>query len=131
MQPKLVTTGRNHVVYAIDLSDELEVVRCPALEFLDDLRRSTSNSHKSQIALLRMHAEAGPIHNTRRSRHLRGSDGIFEFKSRQGDRIAYFYPSGERRLTVLTHGFHKGANVNSEIRRAQSYRSLYHERRVP
>lgn len=129
MKLQLMTRGRNFSVYAIDLSDDPDVPRCPAMEFFGDLRRSAIDSHKSLTAVLNMHAENGPIHNIQRSRPLRGSDGIFEFKSRQGDRIAYFFPAGQRNMTILTHGFHKGANVNREIRRAQSIRSMYHDGR--
>lgn len=52
-------------------------------------------------------------------------NGIFEFKSRQGDRILFFYPADQRGVTILTHGFRKGARLNIEIERAINYRAEY------
>ena len=97
------------------------------MEFLGDLKRSTPASHKTIVAVLKLHADSGPIHNECKSRLLKGSHGIYEFKSRQGDRIAYFYPSGERGVTILTHGFHKGDNVHVQIRRAENLKSRYYD----
>ena len=94
------------------------------------MKRSILASHKTLVAVLKLHADNGPIHNERKSRLLKGSDGIYEFKSRQGDRITYFYPSGERGVTILTHGFHKGDkgdNVNTQIRRAENLKSRYYD----
>jgi len=120
MKLRLVTKGRRFTLYAIDQSDDPSVLSCPVMEFLSDLKRSTLASHKTLVAVLKLHADNGPIHNERKSRVLKGSDGIYEFKSRQVDRIAYFYSSGDRGVTILTHGFHKGDNVRVQIRRAEN-----------
>ena len=127
MKLRLVTKGRRFILYAIDLSDDPGVSNCPVMEFLDDLKRSTPASHKTLVAVLKLHADNGPIHNERKSRMLKGGDGIYEFKSRQGDRIAYFYPSGRRGITIITHGFHKGDNVRTQIRRAENLRNRYYD----
>lgn len=61
------------------------------------------------------------VKDEQKSRQLGG--GIFEFKSHHGagERLAYFYLSGGR--TVLSHGFPKGAKVQTQIDRAQSLRT--------
>ena len=75
------------------------------------------------LNVLRQHAMAGPVLNEQKSRLL--EDGIYEFKSRQGDRLLYFYSPVQRGLTILTHGFHKGSRLRVEIARANSMRSEY------
>jgi len=77
------------------------------------------------LNVLRRHAEAGQILNEQKSRLL--GDGIFEFKSRQGDRLLWFYPPSRSGETIITHGFHKGAPLRSEIQRAKQLRDQYHE----
>ena len=96
------------------------VEHCPVLEFLEEISES---SRKSLLSIIQQHAERGPILNVQRSRQLR--NGIFEFKSRQGDRILFFYPEGQRGITIVTHGFRKGARLNTEIERAINYRTEY------
>ena len=74
-----------------------------------------------------MHANNGPLTNIQKSRRLRDTDGIFEFKNRQGARVLYFYPGDMRGITILTHGFKKGANLNTEIRRAERIQTEYYK----
>ena len=93
---------------------------CPALEFIDGMSVA---SRKSMLGVLRHHAETGPIPNTGKSRLL--EEGVFEFKSRQGDRLLYFYHPRRRRLTIVTHGFRKGARLRTEIERSLTLRSEY------
>ena len=112
-----ILNGQSFTVWAIDLSDDPAVEDCPAKSFIESLPLP---SRKSMVNVLELHAEHGPIQNEQRSRLL--TDGIFEFKNRQGGRLLYFYlPSG---WTVLTHGFHKGAKVKTEIERARRLRNL-------
>ncbi len=80
-------------------------------------------SKKSMTKVLRLHGDNGPLRNERKSKHLR--DGIFEFKTAQGDRILWFY--GSNQTTILTHGFKKKRNYNDEIQRARYYRDLSEE----
>jgi putative component of toxin-antitoxin plasmid stabilization module len=69
------------------------------------------------------HAERGPLKNETRSRALGG--GIFELKTRQGDRLLYFYYG--LRTTVLANGFKKGARLRDEVRRAERLRAQLEE----
>ena len=61
--------------------------------------------------------------NETKSRKL--SEEIYEFKSRQGDRLLYFYPPGRRGETIVTHGFHKGRPLGVELGRAERLRRQY------
>ena len=93
---------------------------CPVLEFLEQV---SDSSRKSLLAVIQRHSERGAILNIRKSRSI--EDGIFEFKSRPGDRLLYFYSPIERGVTIITHGFHKGARLRTEIQRAINYRTEY------
>lgn len=75
------------------------------------------------LNVLRQHAMSGPLLNEEKSRML--GDGILEFKSRQGDRLLWFYHPSRRGETVITHGFHKGARLDTEVERAKRLRDLY------
>ncbi len=116
-----ILEGTKFTIKAIDLANEPGEENCPAKDFLDSL---PSASHKAMMGVLNLHVQIGPIYNDRKSRLL--SDGIFEFKNRQGDRIAYYYPSGERYSTVLTHGFKKGDKLKVEVQKALTLRSQYY-----
>lgn len=119
MDRHLLLVGLAYQVFAVSWS-RAGIDHCPTLEFLEEISES---SRKSLLSIIQQHADRGPILNVQRSRHL--GNGIFEFKSRQGDRILFFYPEGQRGITIVTHGFRKGARVSTEIDRASSYRTEY------
>lgn len=127
MDLRLLTNGSKFRIYAVDLSNIPEQSNCPIIEFLNELKISEPSSYKSIINILQQHAENGPLANIQKSRRLRGTDGLFEFKNRQGARIPYFYPRDMRSVTILTHGFKKGTRVNTEIRRAERIRTEYYK----
>ena len=113
--------GQVFDVYAVDLTTTVNE-DCPAAEFISQMPEA---SRKSMLNVLRRHATVGPIRNVQKSRELR--DGIFEFKSRQGDRLLWFYDPERRGDTVITHGFHKGARLETEVARAKRLRDQYLE----
>ena len=119
MRIVLLTEGHAFTVYAVNATRG-RAEHCLTLEFLEQI---SEPSRKSLVALIQQHAERGPILNVRRSRPL--GEGILEFKSRQGDRILFFYPAGQRGVTILTHGFRKGARLRTEIERAIALRMEY------
>ena len=119
MNLALLAEGPAFSVYALSWTRS-GVVYCPAQEFIADMSVA---SRKSILGVLRHHAASGPILNTGKSRLL--EEGIFEFKSRQGDRLLYFYHPGQRRLTLVTHGFRKGARLRTELERAYTLRREY------
>ena len=119
MKIELQYRGQKFNIYAI-INDDGSI---PAVEFLEQLKQSNPASHKSLVAVYKRHADHGQIKNTLKSRFIKGRVNLLEFKSRQGDRILYFYLPN--RKTVLTHGFHKGTPAEAEYRRAERIRDQY------
>jgi len=115
-----IMEGTKFSILAIDKSDDASVKDCPAEEFIMQM---SDSSKKSLTAILNRHKEHGPILNEQKSRLL--WQDIFEFKTRQGDRIYYFYDSG--RLTILTHGSVRpqGRQLSGEVSRAVRLKDLY------
>ncbi len=119
MEIRLLTAGSAFDVYA-PMRTRAGIEYCPVLEFLENL---TEPSRKSILAVIQQHSARGPISNIQKSRPL--GDGIFEFKSRQGDRLLFFYSPMERRQIIVTHGFRKGSRLRTEIDRAIRLRAEY------
>ena len=119
MNLALLAEGPAFRIYALNRISG-GVSHCPAQEFMDGM---SAASEKSIIKVLQQCVAAGTLSNVQKSRRL--DDGIFEFKSRQGDRLAYFYHPTQRGVIVITHGFSKGARLRSEINRALALRREY------
>ena len=119
MTNKLLRHGQKFNIYAVVLKRG-ESLECPAESFIDQMSEA---SRKSMLNVLDRHANAGPIKSPQKSRLL--ADGIFEFKSPQGDRLLWFYPRGRTGEVVITHGFHKGARFSVELQRARRLRDQY------
>jgi hypothetical protein len=119
MRLRLLKSGGMFSIYAVVLDNGT----CPAVDFLEQVRRRDMASHKSLINILTRHADYGQIRNKRKSRVIKDRANLLEFKTNQGDRLVYFYlPS---RKTVLTHGFHKGATASDEYDKAELMRDQY------
>lgn len=111
--------GERFNIYAIICDDG----SCPAIDFLEQVKQNDPASHKSLVNIYTRHADHGPIKNIRKSKYVKGRRNLLEFKSKQGDRIIYFYlPDGK---TVLTHGFHKGTPAEVEYSKAERIRDQY------
>lgn len=119
MELELIREGPAFDIYALSWTRG-GVRHCPAQEFMVGM---SAASRQSLLGVLRRHAETGPIRNTGKSRLL--AERIFEFKSRRGDRLLYFYHPWRRGLTIVTHGFRKGARLRTEIERAHTLRREY------
>lgn len=119
MKLKLQYQGQKFGIYAIVLNNGI----CPAEEFIAEVSRKNPASNRSLADVVKRHADSGQIRNERKSRAIKGRQGLFEFKSRQGDRLLYFYLPGWK--TVFTHGFHKGAPEKAEYSRAQTIKDQY------
>lgn len=115
MRVSLQQDGALFRIYALVLDNG----DCPAIEFMERLKRDAPASHKSLVNRYNRLAQHGPSFDERQSRPIKGYDGLYEFKSRQGDRLLYFYLPRERRAIAVTHGFHKGAPARAEYARAQ------------
>ena len=117
MRRVLIRGGDAFDIWAIDLGTD-DAPNCPFKDFMGGLPAPVQ---KSIASVLSIHADHGPIMNEDKSREL--DDGIYEFKTRQGARILFFY-SGKA-ITVLTHGFKKGTNKKTahEVDRAKALRA--------
>lgn len=111
--------GQKFDVYAIILDSG----ECPAIGFLEKLLRNDPDSQATLVRLYVRHADLGAIQNITKSRAIKGKKNLFEFKSKQGDRLLFFYMPGAR--TVLTHGFHKGDPEQAEYDRGERLRDQY------
>lgn len=100
---------------------------CPAVDFLERLKQENGSSHKSLVNLLIRHADHGQLANERKSRPIKGRNSkigrLFEFKTKQGDRLLYFYEQGQK--TILIDGFHKGSPPQREYKKAEGMRDEY------
>ncbi len=103
MRSSIQYRGHRFGIYALVLDDG----RCPTVEFLAQVKRDDPASHRFLVHRYTAHAESGPSLNREQSRTIAGRENLFEFKSRRGDRLLYFYLPDS--VTVLTNGFHKGA----------------------
>lgn len=119
MRLALQYRGQRFMIYAIVCNDE----SCYAVDFLDHVKRNNLASHKSLINIIKRHADFGGIWDKAKSRVIRGRNNLLEFKSKQGDRLLYFY--GPQGMTVLISGFHKGAPVQDEYDKAETIRDQY------
>ncbi len=119
MRLKLLQAGKMFSIYAVVLDNG----SCPAWIFLEQVRRRDRASHKSLVNILTRHADHGAIRNERKSRVIKGRANLLEFKTRQGDRLLFFYLRDQK--TVLTHGFHKGASESDEYDKAEAIRDQY------
>jgi len=92
----------------------------PALEFLSQLKQRNLSAHKTMVRRYQRHADNGPTSNLEHSRPIKGRKNLFEFKTKQGSRLLYFYMPGK--ATVLTNGFHKGDPPNPQFDKAEQLR---------
>jgi hypothetical protein len=78
----------------------------PTIDFLEELKISNADSHDRLIAELSHVSENGPITNDKRKcRLLCQNPKIYEFKTKDLSRIAWFYDRGQ--MILCTHGFKK------------------------
>ena len=119
MRLQLEYPGKNFDIYVIVLNNS----SCPAIDFLEQLKQTNLASHRSLVNIYQRHADFGQFKNKMKSTPIKGYKGLFEFKSKQGGRLAYFYLPGWK--TVLTHGFQKGAVAQDEYSKANTMKNQY------
>ncbi len=119
MKIELLLRGQKFDIYGIRLNDG----SYPVIVFLEQLKEKDIASHRSLVNVIQIHADYGPLLNETKSRPIEGRDNLFEFKTKQGARVLYFYLPG--RKTVLTHGFKKGAPGKQEYAKAEKIRDQY------
>jgi hypothetical protein len=115
-----IMEGTKFKIWAVDISDNPSIKDCPAEDFILQMGET---SRKSLVATLKRHKDHGPVLNEEKSRYL--YQDIYEFKTRQGDRVYYFYDINQ--FTILTHGSvkPKGKQLSNEVSRAVEIKDLY------
>ena len=98
---------------------------CLVQEFIDRLETDSQSDYDQVMAQLRWTAVNGPPRNDEKSRPL--ADKIFEFKTRGGIRIPYFYDKD--RLVICTEAMRKPkkTELRAVIARALATRERYFE----
>ena len=112
----LLLQGIQFSMFAVVLDNDY----CPAMNFLEMLKKNDITSYKTFLNLLKLHADCGPVRNERKSKKIEGYNNLFEFKTDHGDRLVYFYCSG--RKTIVTDGFHKGRDKGNQLEYKKSKR---------
>ena len=98
---------------------------CLVQEFIDRLGTNSQSDYDQVMAQLGWAAVNGPPRNDKKSRPL--ADKIFEFKTRGGIRIPYFYDKD--RLVICTEAMRKPkkTELRAVIARALAARERYFE----
>lgn len=103
--------------------------KCLIEEFLVDLKSLSPNDWKRIVSMIARTAEHGPPRDEEQCRALEGdrAEGLFEFKTRGGVRVFWFYD--QDRIIICTHGFIKKKQKTppGEIERARLIRRRYFE----
>ncbi|GEM_PF-1719925 len=120
MKIELLYPGQKFSIYAVVMNDG----SCPAIEFLEALKKNSTASFRTLVNIYTRHADHGHIKNVRKSRPIETFDGLFEFKSSQNDRLLYFYLLGGK--TVISHGFHSTHKkaMKTEYKKAEAIRTI-------
>jgi hypothetical protein len=92
--------GAKKIICSVVLEDG----ESPAVEFLEKLKLTNPQSHKTMVYRYKRHADNGPSRNTKHERPIVSSGNLWEFKTNAGDRLLYFNHSGNR--VILIDGFH-------------------------
>lgn len=121
MKIELKYRGLKFNIYVIVLNDG----SCPAVDFMEQLKQDDFASFRSLVSIYTMHADHGPLRNETKSRPLKGYIDLYEFKTKQGARLLYFYLSGGK--TIITHGFKKGSPTKAEFKKAKIIKDRYLE----
>jgi hypothetical protein len=105
---------------------------CESYDFLEKLRNGGKREQQDYQTLvehrIKQMANRGAILNEYKSREL--DDGIYEFKSKGGARLLWFYDKTQSRVVICTHGFHKppsNRGYRPEIRKARRVRDRYQQ----
>ncbi|MBI5688308.1 MAG: type II toxin-antitoxin system RelE/ParE family toxin [Verrucomicrobia bacterium] len=115
---ELIKDGQAFKIFALVVDEQNAL-----LEFLNDQNEAMPDETAKLMRLLDNAAKSGPPRNEEKCRPLQ--DGIFEFKTRGGIRVFWFYDRDK--LIICTHGFVKKKQKTppKEIERALKLKKLY------
>jgi hypothetical protein len=78
----------------------------PVVTYLETLKQSNADSYQRLMAMIDRYAQHGPPTNDfRKSRYIDKNEKILEFKTKDGNRITWFYDAG--RMIICINGFPK------------------------
>jgi hypothetical protein len=98
---------------------------CPVREFLDQLAIDSEPDYDQIVAVLQRAAAVGPPRSNMKSRPLAAK--LFEFKSRGGIRIPYFYDEGYVIICTEAMRKPKKAELRRVIMHSETIRTRYFE----
>lgn len=111
--------------YSGDKTDIYSLVlpngQSPARDFLENLRRRDSGSHKTMVRRYEYHARSGATRVNQQGHKINGYGNLAVLKTRQGDRLLYFEHT--QRRTVLLLGYYKGDPAKREYKKAVTLRN--------
>ncbi len=84
-------------------TQEHEKVHLPYFEFQQEALHRTPKEWRKLVRILDYFVEAGPPKDTEKSKQLR--EGIFEFRTKGGLRLLWFYDEG--RVVICVNGYIK------------------------
>jgi phage-related protein len=106
-------------------TQENEKIRLPFFDFQQEAAHRAADEWPKLVRILDYVADAGPPKDAEKSKRLR--DGIFEFRTKGGLRLLWFYDEG--RLVVCVNGYIKQGQKtpNEEIEQALQWKNKYFE----
>ena len=104
-------------------TQENDKIRLPYLEFQEEALSSAPSEWPKLVRILDYVVEAGPPRDDEKSKLLR--DGIFEFRTKGGLRLLWFYDEGS--LVICVNGYIKQGRKtpNQHIEEALSWKKNY------
>lgn len=100
-------------------------IHLPYYDFIREAQYSVPAEWPKLVRLLDYVAEAGPPHDENKSKPLKSCDGLFEFRTKGGLRLFWFYD--EQRLVICANGYIKQSQKTPrrELTEAKRWRDLY------
>jgi len=98
---------------------------CPTLQFFEGHARGWPTEMAKLAALLTESCENGPPHDENKFKNLKGTDGLYEFKTPQGLRLICFWDDAG--LIICTHGYvkYKQKAPKAELSRGRRFMRDY------
>jgi hypothetical protein len=117
-----IKQGGRFRLIAIGTQDN-DKIRLPYLEFQEEAMSSAPNEWPKLVRILDYVAEAGPPRDEEKSKLLR--EGIFEFRTKGGLRLLWFYDEGS--VVICVNGYIKQGQKTPEkhIQEALNWKKVY------
>jgi phage-related protein len=102
-----------------------EKLHLPYLDFLREAQHSVPKEWPKLVRILDQSAESGPPRDRERSKPIAGYDALFEFRTKGGLRLFWFYD--DDRLVICANGFVKQGQKTpkGELKAAERWRIDY------